>query len=122
MNESLTHVIYYHILLFNLSINKEVMTSELLSNYTDYSEIIYLLLLLKLKEDNTVEKYSKFLIINNDNLIVWAEALMDATLMNTMLTKKGANAILLGKIQDILKQLISEQELLLNAQYMVQNL
>ena len=114
--------LYYYILLFNLRINKEVMTSELLSNYIDFSEFIYFLLLLKVNEDSIKQKYSSFLIIQNDNLIVWAEALMDATLMHRLLKNQGANNIIISKIESLVSRLIKEQEMLLNAKYMIHNL
>ena len=122
LDSSKAHIMFYHVLLFNLAINKEVLTSELLTNYIDFSEILYLLLLLKLNEDNTVEKYSKFLVVSNDNLITWGQALMDATLMHNMMAKTTANRTLLNKIQQILQQLVAEQELLLNTEYIVHNL
>lgn len=122
---SVAHVLYYYLLLFRLAINKEVLASELLTTYINYSDMLYFLFLLKLNEDSVLEKYGEFVIVKNDNLIIWAEALMDATVMHNMVQSTQTNladTIVIGKLQKVIERLIREQEILVSAKYLVHNL
>lgn len=113
--------------ILGLSITKQVVVNELVSKQVDLTgilHVLYLLLILKLDEEVIVKKYSSNLVIKNDNLLVWTETLMEATLMNTMLNPEGGveNEEVIKKIEHIVDRLSQHNDLLENAKYMIHNL
>ncbi|CAI2379757.1 unnamed protein product [Moneuplotes crassus] len=118
---------YYYSLVLKLPVTKTFMVNELVALQVDLSNIlqtVYLLLLLKVDEERAVDKYSKFLLIAHDNLLTWVEVLMEASLMNNII-KKGTeqgNNFIITKISDLVTKLAEQQDLILNAKYMLQNM
>mmetsp|Transcript_21841 Transcript_21841/g.25115 ORF Transcript_21841/g.25115 Transcript_21841/m.25115 type:complete len:132 (-) Transcript_21841:7-402(-) len=103
------------------------MVNELVSRKVDLSSVlesVYLLLLLKLDEEQTSKKYTDYLIVKNDNLLVWSEVLMEASLMNSLITPESTNlnSELITKIAEVVDKLTEQNDLLLHAQFMLHNL
>ena len=102
------------------------MVNELVALQTDLGNIlqsVYLLLLLKIDEENSVTKYSTFFIIHHDNLLTWTEILMEASLMNNIISKNNSeNTVIIHKILEIIEKLAEQQDLLMNAKYMLHNM
>ena len=68
------------------------MVNEIIArqiNINSLLQSVYLLLLLKINEEQTVLKYNEFLIIKNDNLLIWIEVLMETVLMINFISQNS---------------------------------
>ena len=99
IDESKGEEFYNHIIVLNQPITKQYMVNELITRQIDLNSIlqsVYLLLLLKMNEEQTADKYSEFLIIKNDNLLIWIDVLMETALMQQFISqnRQGKQTIL----------------------------
>jgi hypothetical protein len=108
-----------------VAITKQFMVNELIAAQVQVSPLlqtVYVLLLLKLDEEQ-MAKHNSFVVIKNDNLLVWTEVLMETALMDSILGKNATqNTGLVKKVKDIVDTLAEHQELMKNAQFVLHNM
>ena len=122
--QSLATKFYLYCLILRLPITKQFMTSELVAKNVDMGQILetlYVLLLLKMDEEQTQAKYSKFFVIPHDNLLTWSEAIMDACLLKTILGQQNDHEQILTKIRQTLDVLSEQQDLMMQGQAILHN-